>query len=264
MIGVLEFFQLLWSTMMDVLPIATVLFCFQFFVIRKPVANARSVLLGFAFVLVGLTFFLVGLETALFPVGRLMAEQLTSPIFLELTEGAPLDWRDYYWVYAFGFAIGFSTTFAEPALLAVASKASEVSGGAISAWGLRVAVACGVAVGVSLGTYRIVTGAPIHYFIMAGYLIVVVQTFFAPKLIVPIAFDSGGVTTSTVTVPLIAALGLGLAETVPGRNPLVDGFGLIAFACLFPVISVMAYAQVTEFQAQRIKRIRARRDRDRE
>ena len=146
MTGVLGFFELLWTTMMDVLPIATVLFCFQFFVIRKPIANTSGVLIGFAFVLVGLTFFLVGLEMALFPVGRLMAEQLTSPIFLQLTEGAPIDWRNYYWVYAFGFAIGFSTTFAEPALLAVASKASEVSGGAIGSGGLRVAVAFGVAV----------------------------------------------------------------------------------------------------------------------
>jgi len=258
------FLSLLWGTMVDVLPIASVLFFFQAFVIRKSIPNMASVLLGFGFVLVGLTLFLVGLEIALFPLGRVMAEQLTSPIFLELTEGAELRWQDYYWVYGFGFCIGFSTTFAEPALLAVATKASEVSGGAIKVWGLRVAVAFGVAVGVALGTFRIVTGVPIHYFIMTGYMVVVIQTIFAPKLIIPIAYDSGGVTTSTVTVPLIAALGLGLAETVPGRNPLIDGFGLIAFACLFPVMSVMAYAQATELYERWVNRTRARRQREKE
>lgn len=120
-------------------------------------------------------------------------------------------------------------------------------------WGLRIAVALGVAVGIALGAWRIVTGLPIHYFIITGYIIVVVQTFFAPRIIVPLAYDSGGVTTSTVTVPLVAALGLGLAETVPGRNVLIDGFGLIAFASLFPIMSVMAYAQLSEFRARRAK-----------
>ena len=143
---------------------------------------------------------------------------------------------------------------AEPSLIAVAIKANQVSGGAISAWGLRIAVAIGVAVGISLGTFRIVTGYPLHYFIISGYLVVIVQTFLAPKMIVPLAYDSGGVTTSTVTVPLVAALGLGLAETVPGRSPLLDGFGLIAFASLFPIISVMAYAQISEYRALRLAR----------
>ena len=163
------------------------------------------------------------------------------------------DWQDYYWVYLFAFAIGMSTTIAEPSLIAVAIKAKEVSGGAIGVWGLRIAVALGVAIGIALGTYRIVTGTPMQYYIMAAYVIVIVQTFFAPKLIVPLAYDSGGVTTSTVTVPLVAALGLGLAETVPGRSPLIDGFGLIAFASLFPMISVMAYAQISEFKSKREK-----------
>lgn len=262
--GILGFFSLLWTTMTDVLPIVTVLFCFQFFVIRRSIPNGMSVLIGFVFVLLGLTLFLVGLETALFPIGRLMAEQLTSPVFLQLAEDAELNWQDYYWVYAFGFCIGFSTTIAEPALLAVATKANEVSGGAIGAWGLRVAVAFGVAIGVSLGTFRIVVGAPIHYFIMVGYIVVVIQTFFAPKLIIPVAYDSGGVTTSTVTVPLIAALGLGLAETVPGRNPLIDGFGLIAFASLFPVMSVMAYAQISELQSYWVNRDQTRRQQEQE
>ena len=133
-------------------------------------------------------------------------------------------------------------------MIAVAMKANEVSGGAIGVWGLRVAVAIGVAVGLALGSYRIVVGAPMHYFIISGYVIVVIQTYFSPKLIVPLAYDSGGVTTSTVTVPLVAALGLGLAETVPGRSPIIDGFGLIAFASLCPIISVMAYAQLSEIK----------------
>ena len=164
---------------------------------------------------------------------------------------AVVHWSEYYWVYIFAFAIGFSTTVAEPALLAVAIKAQQVSGGAIGIWGLRIAVALGVAVGLALGSYRIVTGLPIHYFIIAGYVVVVMQTMVAPRLIIPLAYDSGGVTTSTVTVPLVAALGLGLAETVPGRNVLIDGFGLIAFASLFPIMSVMAYAQISGYRAWR-------------
>jgi hypothetical protein len=123
-------------------------------------------------------------------------------------------------------------------------KANTVSGGAIGVWGLRVAVAIGAGVGVSLGCFRIITGLPLHYFIAAGYLVVIAQTAMAPKLIVPLAYDSGGVTTSTVTVPLVTALGLGLAEAVPGRSPLLDGFGLVAFAALFPIISVLAYGQL--------------------
>ena len=130
-------------------------------------------------------------------------------------------------------------------------KAHEVSGGAISVWGLRIAVAIGVAVGIGLGAYRIVTGTPLHYYIIASYVVVLIQTVFAPKLIVALAYDSGGVTTSTVTVPLVTALGLGLASTVPGRSPLVDGFGLIAFASVFPIMTVIAYAQLTEWRARR-------------
>ena len=241
------------STLFDVVPIAGIIFGFQFFVIRKPIPNLKKVLIGMFYVLVGITFFLLGLEQALFPVGRMMASQLTDPAFLEsvrITAGA-LQWQDYYWVYIFAFAIGASTTIAEPSLIAVAIKANEVSGGAIGVWGLRIAVALGVAVGISLGAYRIVIGAPIHYFIITGYVFVVIQTFFAPKTIVPLAYDSGGVTTSTVTVPLVAALGLGLAETVPGRSALIDGFGLIAFASLFPMISVMGYAQLSVWQSKR-------------
>lgn len=249
-----EVLQTLLGTLRDVLPIVAIVAGFQVLVIRRAVPNLRRVLIGFVYVVIGLALFLLGLEQALFPLGRLMAAQLTDPAFiyagLEQVARA-VHWSDYYWVYAFAFAIGFSTTIAEPSLLAVAIKAQQVSGGAIGMWGLRIAVALGVAVGIALGSYRIVTGLPIHYFIIAGYIVVVIQTVFAPRLIIPLAYDSGGVTTSTVTVPLVAALGLGLAETVPGRNVLIDGFGLIAFASLFPIMSVMAYAQISEYRAWR-------------
>lgn len=244
------------NTVTDVLPIVAIIFGFQFFVIRKKPANLRETSLGFVWVLIGLSLFLMGLEWCLFPLGRLMASQLTDPDFIEAAKSsaevaAVLDWKDYYWVYIFALLIGFSTTIAEPSLIAVAIKANEVSGGAIGIWGLRISVAIGVAIGISLGCYRIVVGDPIHWYIIAGYVVVVIQTTFAPKLIIPLAYDSGGVTTSTVTVPLVAALGLGLSETVPGRNPLIDGFGLIAFASLFPIMSVMAYAQLSEIRSNK-------------
>jgi hypothetical protein len=183
-----------------------------------------------------------------------MAQQLTDPAFIygQVRDLAvAMRWQDYLYVYLFAAAIGFSTTVAEPSLLAVAIKAQEVSGGAISIWGLRIAVAIGVALGIALGTFRIVSGTPLHYYIISGYIIVMFQTVFAPKSIVALAYDSGGVTTSTVTVPLVTALGLGLASTVPGRSPLLDGFGLIAFASLFPMITVMGYAQLSEWWARR-------------
>ena len=234
------------SSTADVLPIVVFLFAFQRLVIGERMKNGKQIAVGFLFVVVGLGLFLVGLEQTLFPLGRLMAQQLTDPEFLHRVSGSAseLVWQDYYWVYIFALAIGFSTTMAEPALIAVAMKASTVSGGAIGVWGLRIAVAIGVGVGVALGCFRIIYGTPVHYFIAAGYLVVIVQTAMAPKLIVPLAYDSGGVTTSTVTVPLITALGLGLAEAVPGRSPLLDGFGLVAFASLFPIISVLAYGQL--------------------
>lgn len=240
----------------DVLPIAVFLFGFQFFVIGGAMPNANRIAAGFLFVVVGLGLFLVGLEQTLFPLGRLMAEQLTNPTFLqEITghDGESLVWQDYYWVYIFAAAIGFSTTLAEPSLIAVSIKANTVSGGAIEALGLRIAVAIGVGIGVSLGCYRIITGLPLHYFFAAGYFIVIVQTAMAPKTIVPLAYDSGGVTTSTVTVPLVTALGLGLAEAVPGRIPLLDGFGLVAFASVFPIISVLAYGQLAVIRDRRNK-----------
>jgi hypothetical protein len=231
----------------DVTPIMGILFGFQFFVLRKPIINPVRVLIGMVFVILGLALFLEGLDLALFPLGRLMAEQLTAPEFIygagAIIPAQP-DWTEYYWVYAFAAAIGFATTIAEPALIAVAIKANHVSGGTISVNGLRIAVGIGVAVGVALGAFRIITGTPLHWYIITGYVLVIIQTAFAPKTIIPLAYDSGGVTTSTVTVPLVAALGLGLSETIPGRSPLLDGFGLIAFASLFPIIAVMAYAQI--------------------
>lgn len=231
------------STLFDVAPIAAILVGFQVGVLRRTIPNLGRVLIGSVFVILGLAFFLFGLERALFPLGKAMARQLTDPAVLGI--GGDVRWQDYYWTYLFAFAIGFSTTIAEPALMAVALKAREVSGGAISAWGLRIAVALGVAISLAVGTIRIVTGTPIYFYMIIGYLIVVIQTFFAPKMIVPLAYDSGGVTTSTVTVPLVTALGLGLASSVPGRSPLLDGFGLIALASLFPMITVMAYAQTS-------------------
>jgi Protein of unknown function (DUF1538) len=240
------------GTLLDVVPIITILFFFQRFVLRRPLPQLRRTLLGVVFVVLGLALFLAGLERALFPIGRLMARGLTDPAFI----GASGGWRDYGWVYLFGAAIGFATTVAEPALIAVSIKASEVSGGTVTVRGLRTAVALGVAAGIALGTFRIVTGTPLHWYIISGYVVVVVQTFFAPRTIVPLAYDSGGVTTSTVTVPLVAALGLGLASTVPGRSPLLDGFGLIAFASLFPMMSVMGYAQLGEWHARRLARAR--------
>ena len=238
----------------DVLPIAAILIGFQVLILRRPIHNPARVFMGLLFVLVGLALFLEGLELALFPLGRLLATQLTSPSFV-VGEGAEaiieFAWSDYFWVYIFAAAIGFATTVAEPALIAVAIKANQVSGGTITVNGLRFAVAIGVAVGVALGAFRIVTGTPLHWYIITGYVVVIAQTLVAPRSIIPLAYDSGGVTTSTVTVPLVAALGLGLAETIPGRNPLLDGFGLIAFASLFPIISVMAYAQIVEWLSRK-------------
>ena len=251
---ILEALLFVWDRAKDIAPIVIFLFAFQIFVLRERIPNFRRMLTGFVFVAVGLGLFLVGLEESLFPLGRLMAQQLTDPAFLQQVSGHIADtlvWQDFYWVYLFAAAIGFSTTLAEPALMAVSLKANEVSAGAVGVWGLRVAVALGVGFGVALGCFRIITGLPLQYFIAAGYLVVIVQTTMAPKMIVPLAYDSGGVTTSTVTVPLITALGLGLAEAVPGRSPLLDGFGLVAFASLFPIISVLAYGQIAVLKGKK-------------
>ena len=246
------------TTIGDLVPIVSIIFGFQIFILKQPIPNFKKVAVGLIYVLLGLSIFLVGLEQALFPLGKIMAKQLTDPSFIHdgiLQAGQVLQWHDYKWVYIFAFTIGFSTTVAEPALIAVAMKAHNVSGGAVGVWGLRIAVGLGVAIGITLGTFRIVTGTPLHYYIIAGYILVIIQTLYAPKMIIALAYDSGGVTTSTVTVPLVAALGLGLASTVPGRSALIDGFGLIAFASLFPMITVMGYAQFAEWRSKKSQQI---------
>ncbi len=251
-----DFSGILLATCRDVLPIVLLIVVFQLLVLRQKIPNLGRLIVGGVYVVLGLALFLAGLEKALFPLGKIMATQLSDPAFLYGTTEVVThaDWKAYGWVYLFAAMIGFATTIAEPSLIAVAFKAHEVSAGTISTWGLRITVAFGVAFGISLGTFRIVSGTPLYLYILVGYLIVIVQTIFAPKSIVALAYDSGGVTTSTVTVPLVAALGLGLASTVPGRNPALDGFGLIAFASLFPIIAVMGYAQLMDWKSKRSKK----------
>ncbi len=248
-----SFSKILLATCRDVLPIIILITFFQLFILRQAIPHLRRLIVGGIYVVIGLALFLAGLEKALFPLGKIMAAQLSDPVFIYGTQEAVAiaDWKAYGWVYLFAAMIGFATTIAEPSLIAVAFKASEVSAGTIKQWGLRITVAVGVAFGISLGTFRIVTGTPLYVYILVGYMIVIVQTLFAPKSIIALAYDSGGVTTSTVTVPLVAALGLGLAATVPGRNPAMDGFGLIAFASLCPIITVMGYAQLTHWLTKR-------------
>lgn len=218
----------LMNVIKDVFPILAIILFFQFAIIRKSIAHMGTVALGFALVVLGLYAFILGLEMGLFKLGETMAYQLTQT-------------GNNIIIYAFSFAIGFSTTMAEPALMAIAKKSREISDGKINDFLLRTFVATGVAFGIALGAFRIIDGGHIHYYIIVGYMIVIALTFMAPRFIIPIAYDSGGVTTSTVTVPLVAALGLGLATNIDGRSPLIDGFGLIAFASLFPMITVMLY-----------------------
>lgn len=223
----------IFAVILDVAPILLIILFFQYGVLKKSIQNIKTVFLGFALVIFGLYAFILGLEMGLFSLGETMAYQLTKgdSVFI---------------IYAFAFAIGFSTTMAEPALMAIAKKAKEVSDGKINDFVLRLFVAFGVAIGIALGAFRIVDGGHIHYYIIVGYIVVIILTFIAPRYIVAIAYDSGGVTTSTVTVPLVAALGIGLASNIEGRSPLIDGFGLIAFASLFPMITVMLYGVITE------------------
>ena len=217
----------------EVLPIVAVVLFFQWVALRRRLPHPLRVVVGFIMVLVGLYAFVVGLKLGLFPLGTLMAEQL-------IEQGAPA------LILLFALLIGFAVTMAEPALVAIGEQAQEASPGKISAFAVRVIVAVGVALGIGFGVYRILVGGPFHYFIMAAYAVAIVLVFFAPKYIIALAFDLGGVTTSEVTVPLVTALGIGLATAVEGRDPLIDGFGLIAYASIFPVISVMAYAMVME------------------
>jgi hypothetical protein len=236
----MDTFMELIGVIKDVAPILIAIFFFQYIIIKKPVAHLHKIVTGIIMVILGLYAFIVGLEMGLFPIGETIAFQLT-------------DMGNNLLIYLFAFLIGFSTTMAEPALLAIAIKAEEISEGNIKQNVLRIVVALGVAIGIGLGSYRIVAGDPIHYYIIAGYMLVIIFTYFAPKYIVPIAYDSGGVTTSTVTVPLVAALGLGLAENIEGRNPLIDGFGLIAFASLFPMLTVMGYGIIAQYKVKQTK-----------
>ena len=250
-----DFSRVLIATCRDVLPIIILIVVFQLLVLRQKFTHPGRLLAGGVFVVLGLSLFLAGLEKALFPLGKLMAAQLSAPEFIggaAAGTSAP-GWTAYAWIYVFAAMIGFATTIAEPSLIAVAYKAGEVSAGTIHQWGLRLTVAVGVAVGLGLGTFRIVTGTPLYLYILAGYVIVLIQTISAPKQMIALAYDSGGVTTSTVTVPIVTALGLGLSASVPGRNPALDGFGLIAFASLFPIIAVMGYAQISQWLVQRKK-----------
>lgn len=221
----------------DVLPIIGVIVFFQYAVIRKPIGQLHRVIGGFVLVIVGLYAFVVGLKLGLFPIGKNMAEQLIR-----------LDSLVY--VYLFAFAIGFATTMAEPALIAIGNKAAEAGPGRLDANHIRIIVAIGVAIGITVGVHRIIVGGSIHHYIMVGYACVIVLTLLAPRYIVPLAFDLGGVTTSEVTVPLVTALGIGLATHIDGRNVLIDGFGLIAFASIFPIITVTLYALLLEFMVR--------------
>ena len=230
------------DSLRDLLPIIVVIGFFQLVILQQPIPNFSEIAIGVLFVVIGLTLFVQGLNMGLFPVGETMAFEFAKKGSL-------------FWLLVFAFCLGFGTTVAEPALIAVADEAANVAaiGGMIIdseesrtsyAFGLRLTVALSVGFAILLGVLRIIKGWPIQYLIIGGYIGVVIMTFFAPKEIIGIAYDSGGVTTSTITVPLVTALGVGLASSIKGRNPMTDGFGLIAFASLTPMIFVMAYGMV--------------------
>ncbi|MGI3066281.1 DUF1538 family protein [Vibrio diabolicus] len=235
-------FRALLNSARDLLPIVVVITFFQLVVLQEPLPNLISILFGLLLVVLGLTFFIFGLELGLFPIGESMAQAFAKK-------------GSVFWLLVFAFCLGFGTTIAEPALTAVAEEASEVAaeGGMIPnseqsmqdyGQGLRVTVALSVGIAIVIGVLRILKGWAIHYMIIGGYVGVVVLTWFAPEAIIGVAYDSGGVTTSTITVPLVTALGVGLASAIKGRNPMVDGFGLIAFASLLPMMFVMVYGMV--------------------
>jgi len=230
------------SSLRDLLPIIVVIAFFQLLILRKPIPHFGQILEGLVLVIIGLSLFIRGLEMGLFPIGEDMAQAFARRGSL-------------FWLLSFAFLLGFGTTIAEPALISVADKAAALAAkaGEIAntqagrdsyAYGLRITVALSVGLAIVIGVLRILRGWPIHYLIIGGYLGVVVMTGFAPEAIIGIAYDSGGVTTSTITVPLVTALGVGLASSIKGRNPMVDGFGLIAFASLTPMIFVMAYGML--------------------
>ncbi|NNL16157.1 MAG: DUF1538 domain-containing protein [Flavobacteriaceae bacterium] len=224
----------------DLLPIILVVSFFQIFVLQQAFPNLKEILAGLIFVVLGLMLFVEGLELGLFPIGESLSYALAKKGSL-------------FWLLSFSFLLGFSTTLAEPALIAVAKEAADIAVESDLiideiqsryAFGLRLTVAFSVGLAILVGIWRIIKGWPVYYLIIGGYIIVVIMTLFAPKEIIGIAYDTGGVTTSTITVPLVTALGVGLATVIEGRNPLADGFGLIAFASLLPMIFVMAYGML--------------------
>ncbi|MDE1219858.1 DUF1538 domain-containing protein [Vibrio aestuarianus] len=230
------------GSLRDLLPIVAVIVFFQLIVLQEPLPNWLPIIVGLVLVVLGLTFFIFGLEMGLFPIGESMAQAFARK-------------GSVAWLLTFAFFLGFGTTIAEPALTAVADEAANVAAaeGVITASaesmddyanGLRLTVAFSVGIAIVLGVLRILKGWPIHYMIIGGYVGVVILTAFAPENIIGIAYDSGGVTTSTITVPLVTALGVGLASAIKGRNPMIDGFGLIAFASLLPMMFVMVYGMV--------------------
>ncbi|MCL1059141.1 DUF1538 domain-containing protein [Shewanella gelidimarina] len=242
MASIIQLLKAMLNSFKDLIPIILVVSFFEIFVLHQAPDNLFSILIGLIFIIVGLTFFVFGLEMGLFPIGESLAQSLARK-------------GSVFWLVVFSFSLGFGTTLAEPALTAVANEAAEVAAeaGAIVkseasmdsyALGLRLTVALSVGLAILLGVVRILKGWPIHYIIIAGYILVMVLTSFAPESIIGIAYDSGGVTTSTITVPLVTALGVGLASVIKGRNPMLDGFGLIAFASLMPMIFVLIYGMV--------------------
>ncbi|AMF95000.1 DUF1538 family protein [Vibrio fluvialis] len=242
MAGALALLKAMLGSLRDLMPIVLVIAFFQLFVLQEPLPHLLSVLSGLVLVVLGLTFFIFGLEMGLFPIGESMAQAFARKGSL-------------FWLLVFAFCLGFGTTIAEPALTAVAEEAAKVAsqGGMIAdtplarhdyAQGLRVTVAVSVGLAIVIGVLRILRGWPIHYMIAFGYVGVVILTAFAPESIIGIAYDSGGVTTSTITVPLVTALGVGLASSIKERNPMLDGFGLIAFASLLPMMFVMVFGMV--------------------
>ncbi|BBB30636.1 conserved hypothetical protein [Neptunomonas japonica JAMM 1380] len=241
-VGMVALFRSMLGSLRDLLPIILVIAFFQLFVLQQPIPDFLGLVIGLLCVVLGLTFFIFGLEMGLFPIGETMAHAFARK-------------GSVFWLLAFAFSLGFGTTIAEPALIAVAAEAATVAanGGMIAtddasqesyASGLRLTVAFSVGLAIVLGVLRILKGWSIQWMIIGGYLLVVIMTGLAPKEIIGIAYDSGGVTTSTITVPLVTALGVGLASAIEGRNPMIDGFGLIAFASLTPMIFVMAYGMV--------------------
>jgi hypothetical protein len=235
------------GTALDVLPVALFLLFFYRVVLGQKLVNRANILVGLGLVILGLGLLLQGVDKALFPVGRMMVEQLTD----RLDTAEISHWSSYYLVYVFAFCIAFGAAIAEPALLAVAHRVNDITGGAVPAGGLRVAAALGVALGVAVGCVRIVTGIPLQWCLAVAFIIIIIQTLTSPREILALAYDSGGVSTTAVTVPVVTALGLSLAEQVPGRSPFIDGFGLIAFACMFPAMTVLGYAQITALLERR-------------